>query len=61
MIISFPRKDLKLYNDTGRGVSYEIVDTYKLDHRRKAVRKVSNVSGGIADKKRKDNDKMMYS
>ena len=61
MIIAFPRRELKLFNDLGSGVSYEIVNTYKLDHGRKSVRKASTGSGSITNESKKDNDKMMYS
>jgi hypothetical protein len=61
MVIAFPRRELKLFNDLGSGVSYEIVDTYKLDHGRKSVKKASTGSGRITNESKKDNDKMMYS
>jgi tetratricopeptide (TPR) repeat protein len=60
MIISLPDKTLKLFDDKGRGIGYEIVDIHDLDSGRKFIIKLSEVIGGRDEKRRKDTARSMY-
>ena len=58
MIVSLPDKSMKLFDDRGRGIGYEIVDIQDLDSGKKSVIKLSDVIGRSSYKRRNDNDRM---
>ena len=53
MIISLPDKTLKLFDNKGQGVGYEIVDIHDIDRGRKSIIKLSDIIGGRDEKRRK--------
>lgn len=60
MIISLPNRSLKLFDNVGRGLSYEIVDIQDLDEGLKSVIKLSEILGVKEEKRRRDASRSMY-